>query len=90
VVIRMGPHYWLYMAFITPAVVLFSSTSVADVDTTDAKRLTLTLIGAALVLLASGITLLWARYQQGRGGDLATAGAHRAGSGDGPTRGLAR
>ena len=83
VVIRMGPHYWLYMAFITPAVVLFSSTSVADVPSTDAKRLTLTLIGAALVLLASGITLLWARYQQGRGGDLAAAGAHRAGLGDG-------
>jgi len=71
VVIRMGPHYWLYMAFITPAVVLFSSTSVADVPSTDAKRLTLTLIGAALVLLASGITLLWARYQQTHGGDSA-------------------
>jgi uncharacterized membrane protein YccC len=79
VVIRMGPHYWLYMAFIAPAVVLFSSTSVADVDTTDAKRLTLTLIGAALVLLASGITLLWARYQQAHGGDLAApAQKHQA------------
>ena len=73
VVIRMGPHYWLYMAFITPAVVVFSSTSAADVDTTDAKRLTLTLIGAALVLLASGITLLWARYQQTHAGTLAAA-----------------
>ena len=73
VVIRMGPHYWLYMAFITPAVVVFSSTSVAEVETTDAKRLTLTLIGAALVLLASGITLLWARYQQTHTGTLAAA-----------------
>jgi len=45
-------------------VVLFSSSSVANVDTTDAQRLGFTLIGAALVLLASGTTLLWARHQQ--------------------------
>jgi uncharacterized membrane protein YccC len=63
-VIRLGPRYWLYMAFMTPAVVLFSSSSVATVDITDAQRLGFTLAGAALVLLASGFTVLWARHQQ--------------------------
>lgn len=57
-VIMLGPHsYVLYSIFITPTVVLFTSTSIADVTTTDAQRLGFTLIGAALILLASGITL---------------------------------
>ena len=63
-VIRTGPNYWLYMAFMTPAIVLFSSTSGAGVDTTSEQRLLDTLIGAALVLLASAITVWWARHQQ--------------------------
>ena len=64
-VIMLGPHsYVLYSIFITPTVVLFTSTSIADVPTTDAQRLGFTLIGAALILLASGITLGWAHYQQ--------------------------
>jgi len=75
VVVRSGPHYWLYMAFMTPAVVVFSSTSVVNVELTDAQRLSFTLIGAGLVLLASGITVLWARHQQGPAGDV--PGAHR-------------
>jgi len=56
-VIRIGPRYWLYMAFMTPAIVLFSSTSGAGVEITDAQRLLDTLVGAALVLLASAITV---------------------------------
>ena len=65
VVILLGPHsYVLYTAFMTPAVVLFTSTSIADVATTEAQRLGFTLIGAALVLLASAIALGWAHYQQ--------------------------
>ncbi len=64
-VILLGPHsYVLYTAFMTPAVVLFTSTSIADVATTEAQRLGFTLIGAALVLLASAIALGWAHYQQ--------------------------
>ncbi|HTY72305.1 MAG TPA: FUSC family protein [Actinomycetes bacterium] len=63
-VIRQGPHYGLYMAFMTPAVVLFSSSSIATVGKTDAQRVAFTLIGAALVLLASGIAVAWAHYQQ--------------------------
>ena len=64
-VIMLGPHsYVLYSIFLTPTVVLFSSTSIADVTTTDAQRLGFTLIGGALVLVASGITVWWAHYQQ--------------------------
>ena len=64
-VIMLGPHpYFLYAVFLTPAVVLFTATSIADVHKTDAQRLVFTLIGAALVLLASGIALGWAHYQQ--------------------------
>jgi heme/copper-type cytochrome/quinol oxidase subunit 3 len=65
VVIMLGPHsYVLFSIFITPTVVLFTSTSIADVTTTDAQRLGFTLIGSALILLASGITVWWAHYQQ--------------------------
>ena len=65
VVIMLGPHsYFLYTAFITPTVVLFTSTSIADVTVTDARRLELTLIGCALILLASGLALWWAHHQQ--------------------------
>ena len=61
----IGPHsYVLYSIFITPMVVLFTSTSIADVTSTDAQRVAFTLIGSALILLASGITLGWAHYQQ--------------------------
>jgi uncharacterized membrane protein YccC len=66
-VIMLGPHsYLLYSVFITPTVVLFNSTSIADVAITDAQRLRFTLIGCALILLASGIALGWAHYQQTR------------------------
>jgi hypothetical protein len=64
-VIMLGPHsYVLYSIFITPTVVLFTSASIADVPATDAQRLGFTLIAAALILLASGITLGWSHYQQ--------------------------
>ena len=64
-VIMLGPHsYFLFSVFITPTVVLFTSTSLADVPTTDVQRLVFTLIGCALLLVASGITLAWAHYQQ--------------------------
>ena len=65
VVIALSPHsYFLWSVFVTPTVVLFTATSIADVHKTDAQRLVFTLIGCALILLASGIALGWAHYQQ--------------------------
>ncbi len=55
--------YLLFEAFVVPVVVLLTSTSIADVEKTDAARLAAVLIGGALVLLATGITLGWAHYQ---------------------------
>ncbi len=67
VVILLSPHsYFLYSAFITAAVVLFTATSIADVHKTAAERLEFTLAGGALILVAAGITLGWAHYQQTR------------------------
>ena len=74
-VIRQGPHYGVYMAFLTPAVVLFGSTSIADVPKTDAARVAFTLIAGALVLLASAIAVAWAHYQQTHTGDRAASSA---------------
>jgi len=60
VVVALSPHsYFLWTVVVTPQVVLFTSTSIADVDTTDAQRLGFTVIALALILLASGIGLGW-------------------------------
>ena len=65
VVIALAPHsYLLWSVFVTPTVVLFTATSIADVHKTDAQRLVFTLIGCAFILLASGIAIGWARYRQ--------------------------
>ena len=65
VVILLSPHsYFLWTVVVTPTVVLFTSNSIADVHKTDAQRFAFTLIGCALILLASGIALGWAHYQQ--------------------------
>ena len=65
VVIALSPHsYFLWTVVVTPQVVLFTSTSIADANITAAQRLGLTVIGLALILLASGITLAWTYYQQ--------------------------
>ena len=65
VAIALSPHsYFLWTVFVTPAVVLFTSSSIADVHKTDAQRLGFTVIGCALIPLASAITLGWAHYQQ--------------------------
>ena len=68
VVIALTPNtpYFLWALVLTPTVVLFSATSIADVKTTGRERLAFTLLGGALVLLASGIALGWAHYQQAR------------------------
>ena len=65
VVLSLIPHsYFLWTVVVTPQVVLFGSSSIADVDKTDAERLAFTLIGLAFILLAAGIALGWAHYRQ--------------------------
>jgi hypothetical protein len=67
-VIALGPHsYFLWTVVVTPQVILFTSSSITDVPTTDAQRLAFTLIGVALILIASWITLWWTRYQRANG-----------------------
>ena len=73
--IRIGPNFWLFTAVITPAFVLFTSVS-SDVATSAEQRVVDTLVGAALVLLASAITLRWARQQPAHGAPLPDAGGH--------------
>ena len=53
-----------FVAFLTPALVLFSSTSIADVHKTDAQRLAFALVAVGLALIASAVTVVWAHYQQ--------------------------
>ena len=79
--IRIGPNFWLFTAVITPAFVLFTSVS-SDVATSAEQRVVDTLVGAALVLLASGITVLWARQQQTHGAALPDAGGHHRQAGN--------
>lgn len=53
--------YWVYVAFLTPTVVLLSSTG--DVDATTESRVLYTVIGASQVLLASGIVLVYQHFR---------------------------
>jgi len=73
--VRIGPNFWLFTAVITPAFVLFTSVS-SDIATSAEQRVVDTLVGAALVLLASAITVLWARQQQTQAAQVAAGGAH--------------
>lgn len=49
--------YWVYVAFLTPTVVLLSATG--NVDATTESRVVYTVIGASQVLLASAIVLVY-------------------------------
>ncbi len=60
-----GPRYWLYVTFLTPAVILLSSTP-EDLLRLDAQRVGYTAIGAALAMAASG-GVFW--YQRKRAAD---------------------
>ena len=73
--VRIGPNFWLFTAVITPAFVLFTSVS-SDIATSAEQRVVDTLVGAALVLLASGITVLWAQQQETHGAPLPAHGGH--------------
>jgi uncharacterized membrane protein YccC len=51
-----GPRYWLYVTFLTPTVILLTSTP-SDVLTLDVLRVLYTAIGAGLATLASVLVL---------------------------------
>ena len=64
---KFSPHYWIYMSLITPAIVCFTAASSAQIANLGEQRAQDTLIGAALVLLASAITIGSANIQKRRG-----------------------
>lgn len=57
-VAKFGPHYWIYMAFITPTVVCLNATSSAQVKGLSAQRSEFTLVGVLLVLVGTLLTLV--------------------------------
>lgn len=64
---KFSPHYWIYMALITPTVVCLNASSSSQVKNLEAQRGIDTLIGAALVLLSAGITLGYSHLAARRG-----------------------
>lgn len=64
---KFSPHYWIYMALITPTVVCMNASSSSQVANLGERRAADTLIGAALVLLAAALTVGYSRWQQHRG-----------------------
>lgn len=64
---KLSPHYWLYMALITPTIICFTASSSTEVANLGEQRAQDTLIGAVLVLVASGITIGYARLEDRRG-----------------------
>ncbi|MCX6422620.1 MAG: FUSC family protein [Actinobacteria bacterium] len=58
---KFSPHYWIYMALITPTIVCFSAFSSAQVANLGEQRLEDTIVGAVLVLIAMGLAIGYAR-----------------------------
>ncbi len=54
-------HYWVYVTFLTPTVVLLSASG--DVNATGESRVIYTVIAASQVLLASAIVLVYQHYR---------------------------
>lgn len=54
---KFSPQYWVYMVFITPAIVCFTAASSSQIANLGEQRAQDTLIGAVLVLLAAAITI---------------------------------
>jgi hypothetical protein len=63
---KFSPHYWIYMALITPTVVCMNASSSAQVANLGKQRAADTLLGAALVLLAAAATIGYSRWQHHR------------------------
>ena len=64
---KFSPHYWVYMALITPTIICFTASSSTQVKNLGEQRAQDVLIGAALVLLASAITIGYSHLQKARG-----------------------
>jgi len=58
---KFSPHYWIYMALITPTVVCFSAFSSAQVANLGEQRLEDTIVGALLVLIAAVLAIGYSR-----------------------------
>jgi sterol desaturase/sphingolipid hydroxylase (fatty acid hydroxylase superfamily) len=58
---KFSPHYWIYMALITPTIVCFSAFSSAQVANLGEQRLEDTIVGAVRVLIAMGLAVGYAR-----------------------------
>lgn len=66
-VARLGPHYWLYMALVTPTVVCLNASSSTQVENLGEQRIVDTVVGAALVLIASLVTIGYSRWAAAHG-----------------------
>ncbi len=64
---KFSPHYMLYMALITPTIICFTASSSTQVKNLGEQRAQDVLIGGALVLLASAITIGYAHISKRRG-----------------------
>ncbi len=60
---KFSPHYWMYMALITPTVVCLNASSSSQLFNLGEQRALDTLVGSALVLLASCITMGFAHIE---------------------------
>lgn len=59
IIVSLGPRYWLYVTFLTPAVILLTAQP-GGVMLVDAERVGYTIIGSALAVLAA-LVLVWTR-----------------------------
>jgi MFS family permease len=64
---KFSPHYWVYMALITPTIICFTASSSTQVKNLGEQRAQDVLIGAALVLLASAITIGYSHISKRHG-----------------------
>lgn len=64
---KFSPHYWVYMALITPTVVCLNASSSSQLPQLGEQRALDTVIGAVLVLIAAGLTLGYAKLEERRG-----------------------
>ena len=64
---KFSPHTWIYFVFITPTVVCLNASSNQHLGDLGKQRAADTLVGAALVLLASAITIGYSHWENNRG-----------------------